>query len=274
MFPQFILSEENQNKAASPLPGKKNQETAAWLHITPPEWIDTVTGPYSGLSVAFICLHDAINVGLSVDYALFQASAHLIYFREEHPHAPQENQAIHYCRFYLDDAALRLYAAGEHIANCIVNLLQIPKEKIKAGKNTSLASSVGKYLIKELPDNEVTCIIRLLALSKAWIDTINYRNEWVHDQPRLIEHPGPGVNYKRKSRWRKPWTGTWEIAIGGDSWDKPETKIEDLLSMVIDAGFALESASFEMTNILYKKLEPKIVRNLVTGELISKNLYG
>lgn len=273
MYPQISLSEENRRKIISSLPGQINQETGAWLRITPPEWIDAVTGPNSSLSVSFICLLDAVNVGLSVDYALFQAHVHLSYFREEHVDAPQEKQAIDYCRFYVDDAALRIYAAGEHIANAIINLLKLQDNDLKIGRNASLATTVGKHLIKNFPELHVTQIVKEISKNDAWIDTINYRNEWVHNQPRLIAHPGPGVNYKRRTRWRQPWEGVWLMSHGGDTWDKPEITIENLLSMVTKAGFALEKMSFEMSNLLYKELEPKITRNLDTGELIPKNIY-
>lgn len=273
MYPQISLSEEKKLEIISNLPGIINQKTAEWFHITPPEWIDSATGPNSSISISFICLSDALNVALSVDYALFQAHVNLTYFREEHPDAPKEKQAVDYCHFYIDDAALRIYAAGEHIANSIVNLLNISKENLKLSNHASLATAVGHYLIKDRPKSQVTPIVEELGKSGAWIDTINYRNEWVHNQPRLIEHPGPGVNYKRRSRWRQWGKDSWMMGLGGDTWDKPETTIDNLLVMVTRAGFTLEKTVLEMSDLLYKEMEPKIIRNFETGKLIPVHIY-
>ena len=230
-------------------------------------------GPFSTLSVAFICLLDAVNVALGVDYALFQAYIHLEFFRNDSPNVPQEDQAIYYSRFYIDDAALRMYAAGEHIANSIINLVGISKKDIESKGKVSLAGAVGNFLLKKQPNLQVTQIVKNLAECQAWVDVINYRNEWVHNQPRLVEHPGPGVNYKRRSRWKEVWKDTYFIGIGGNTWDRAEVTIDNLLVTAKEAGFALEKAISELSDLLYKELEPKIIRNQETGELIPKDLF-
>jgi hypothetical protein len=52
-------------------------------------------------------------------------------------------------RFYLDDAALRMYAAAECLAAAVAAMLDVPKaaiRTIKEKKPTSDHAAIGKYL--------------------------------------------------------------------------------------------------------------------------------
>ena len=85
---------------------------------------------------------------MSVVYALRKAYENPIWYQEQAPDAPKEIEACRFAKFYADDAALRLYASAEHIANFIIYFLDIPSDQIKLYKksNASIASAVGKYL--------------------------------------------------------------------------------------------------------------------------------
>lgn len=56
----------------------------------PVDLIGVKAGPLTRLDVATVCLRDASEVACEVVYALRQAYASLVWFREEHPQAPRE----------------------------------------------------------------------------------------------------------------------------------------------------------------------------------------
>ena len=208
-------------------------------------------GPKKRLDIATVCLHDASEVACEVVYALDQAYASLVWFREVHPQAPLETEACIRGKFYADDAALRLYATAEHIANFIVAFLEIEKSTLGPyeEKNASHAHVVGKYLMKEMPTHEISMAVKDLLTEKNWGKAMNYRNMWVHEQPPLIE--GVGTVYERKGRWTKTEHG-YALGIGGG--DKPQYTIDSLLEMVLSTSHALMKLLGTLTEILYARL--------------------
>lgn len=206
-------------------------------------------GPDKKLDVAAVCLRDASEVACDVAYALGQAFASLVWFREEHPKAPLETEARVLGKFYTDDAALRLYATAEHIANFILAFLGIEKSVLEPyeEKNASRAHVVGKYLISEMPTHAITLAIKDLLSEETWGRVMHYRNIWVHEQPPLIE--GVGIVYERKERWTKTEFGYAGAGIGYG--DKPQYTVDHLLEMVCSASHALMKVLEKLTNILF-----------------------
>jgi len=96
---------------------------------------------------------------------------------------------------------LRLYATAEHIANFIVAFLEIEKRKLESFKQTNVSHAriVGKYLMNEMPSDEITLAVNDLVAGKNWAKAMCYRNIWVHEQPPLIE--SVAIVYERKGRW-------------------------------------------------------------------------
>src|SRR5215213_169591 len=92
-----------------------------------PDFISRQFPPGSDIPIAAVCLQDATLTLKEVRYALFESIAHIVWYREKQE-PPDENAAVFFGKFYADDAALRLYAAGEHLASSLVNMLQIKKE--------------------------------------------------------------------------------------------------------------------------------------------------
>lgn len=255
MSPIVNLSKERRNQIDTKLPGVITIQR--WLVLTRPEWVDAKAGPQSRLSVALICLHDAARVACEVDYALSQAYTYVAWYRHEHPQAPLESDARFYGKFYADDSALRLYAAAEHVAEFIKALLRIDRAKLKPYKQKydSCASAVGNYMVAEMPNHDITSIIKRLLDEGSWGETTAYRNLWVHEQPPLVE--GPGIAYKRQSRWREgPVSGSYMMGMGGDTWDEPKRTLDNLLEVVLQAALAFGKTLSELSELLFKKLEP------------------
>lgn len=206
------------------------------------------------LDVAVICFQDAYKVAQEVSHALDQAHSHLAWNRQERPEGPAEFDAISLERFYADDVALRLYAAGEHTANFIADFLDIAEDDLKQYKEennlASRAAIVGTYMVKQMPDHVITAAIKKLRTEKNWDKTMKYRNKWVHDQPPLME--GMGIIYKRKPRATKR-EGYTDVFIGGR--DAPTLNIDDLIEMASSASQAFVEYMIDLLDILITRLE-------------------
>src|SRR5215218_1723998 len=125
----------------SQLPNVKDVRKAA-LQLQP-DFISFGFPPGSTIPIAAVCLHDVTATLQEVRHALFQSLAYILWYRErEDP--PDEHKAVFFGRFYVDDAALRLYAAGEHLAEAIVCMLEISSSALndyrKSGKNNNHGS--------------------------------------------------------------------------------------------------------------------------------------
>jgi len=242
------LSEKQWTEINAKLP--KAVEIQSRL-LLPVDLIAAKAGPKRRIEIAVVCLRDASEVACEVVYALGQAHASLVWFREEHLNAPLEAEACFRGKFYADDAVLRLYATAEHVANFIVALLEIDKPALEPyeQKNASRAHVVGKYMIAEMPTHDITSIIQQLLDEKNWGKAMNYRNFWVHDQPPLIE--GVGIVYERKGRWTKTEHG---YALGIGVGDKPQYTVDSLLEMVSSASHALMKALAALSEILFNRL--------------------
>jgi len=188
--------------------------------------------PETKIDLAAVCLRDSVDVTCDVVYALRKANENLIWYREQHPEAPLEIEACRFAKFYADDAALRLYAAAEHIANFIVYFLDISDDDIKDYRknNASIASTVGKYMNATFPSHDISQCVNELLKKDSWRKTMKYRNHWVHEQPPLME--GQGIVYERRSRLQKTENG---YSVGITLGDKPKFTIDSLLTMVTNA---------------------------------------
>jgi hypothetical protein len=258
------LSESSQQEINRKLPNAGKE--LGWLACLPQEWVDHLAGPESTLPTAKVCLHDAASVACQVDYALEQAYAHLVWFRQECPDAPKESEAHHYGRFYADDAALRLYSAAEHIASFIVAFLTISNNDLKKyrkdDKSVARAVVVGKYLREQKTDHSITSIIDRL-LSDEWGLVRNYRNDWVHNKPPILD--GPGLDYKRTSRWSS--IGEAQMLLWGVRY-APDHTLDSLLDAILKAALDLKTALSELIDLFFQELEVLgIKRDVVAGTI-------
>jgi hypothetical protein len=145
--------------------------------------------------------------------------------------------------------ALRLYSAGEHTANFVINFLNISKADFKPYKDkyTSMQTAVGNYMKKERPADPITSSIDRLLAEPRWYKTIEYRNTWVHKQPPLME--GLGILYSRSNAI---WDGGDRFLGGGDA---PAYSLDSLLDMVTAASHAFVNHLSELSDILLNYLK-------------------
>lgn len=182
----------------------------------------------STIPIAAVCLQDATSVLQEARYALLEAIAHLVWHREKSESA-SEHLALFFGKFYADDVALRLYAAAEHLANAIVNILDIEsglaefKKSIKLGVSSKQAI-VGQYLAKYHPTHEITKAVLFLRDSKDWKKTRDYRDDWVHGKPPILK--GLGVEYERRNRLIVT-SNTIGVTFG--SGDEPTHSVDELV---------------------------------------------
>jgi hypothetical protein len=208
-----------------------------------PELVSFRFTPDSTIPVASVCLHDAFYMLADASYAFHEILAHRAWYLEKRE-TPVERTAIHFTRFYADDVALRLYAAGEHLANAIINMLEIKKQDLipYEKKRTSKQVIVWKYLEREDPAHTITQAVKKLALSKELLATLSYRNDWVHGKPPIIK--GLGIQYERRKRWE---ISDKRIGLSGGGGDKPKYSDEDLINMVKPALFVFAEVLTDIT---------------------------
>jgi len=213
-------------------------------------------GPKSTVDISLVNLRDASEVACEVEYALYEALSY--YVRLNGSDNQDKNLFIQRSKFYVDDAALRLYAAAEHVANFIQNFLAIESSRLESYKKdnrTSFASTIGNFLISEMPSLEITKAIKDLVSEPNWQKTILYRNRWVHEQPPLLKEMG--MAYMRKSRWKKTHDGNYALGIGlGDSADYT---LDELIEMVLSAYSKFAVLLEKIANIAFEFLRDKNV---------------
>jgi hypothetical protein len=228
-----LLDEVTLESINQQLPSIKNLEKIV-LQIQP-DFISTKFKPDSTIPTATVCLQDAVNTLAEARYALHEVIAHKIWYLEKS--GPKNVPAsVFFGRFYADDIALRLYSAGEHLAEAIVDFLEINEQELNPYRNKKVSRQVivGNYLRNEKPSHPVTQAVLSLADSSEWQKTIKYRNDWVHSQPPLVK--GLGIVYKRGQRWKLSDTeNSYKLELGDG--DELEYSVDDLLKFIQPALF-------------------------------------
>lgn len=227
-----------------------------------PDLISLGTGLNSPIPIAAVCLQDLTCTLQEAKYALFEAYAHIAWYREI-KESPEEENAIFFGKFFADDAALRLYAAGEHFANSIINMLEIESalrlfkqsNKAKKKSTSSAQAIVGLYLKENFPAHEITKAIQMLSNSNEWKEVSKYRNAWVHSKPPIVE--GAGLSYQRKNRLKRSdnWIG---ISFGGG--DPSEYTIDSLVETIKEAMHVFTDAT-KIVVLYYQTLLREKVKN-------------
>lgn len=232
-----MLDDSDLEKYGQELPDLDNLQELV-LQLPSPDFLSISLLPnksyQSWFPIASVCFSDAYHTLWCAHYALYEIIAHGIwYLRKKEP--PNEAAAALFGRFYVDDIALRLYSAGEHLANGIIMMLGIGDKDLKPYKErrTSQQSIVAYYLRKEKISHPITkAVIRLEGL-KEWQATMDYRRKLVHKQPPTVKELG--IVYKRKIRWELSPTGKEYILRGGG--DKPEYSVDELVEFIKPAIF-------------------------------------
>ena len=205
-----------------------------------PDFISIPFAPESNIPEALVCLQDVVHTFREARYALHEVSAHKVWYLEKKD-PPNEKTAISFRRFYIDDAALRLYSAGEHLADGLTRMLEIHDRELKPYRQNCMSkqATVGQFLLKERPSHPLTKAVDELARSENWCKTRRYRDEWVHEQPPTMK--GLGIVYKRGKRWKgSPTKKEYMLGIGGG--DAPEYSVDDVIKFVKAAWFEFSDA--------------------------------
>jgi len=265
---RFLLDDETIKRISEELPDF--DEMAMTVMKLAPDLISAKYDPHSNVPVAAVCLRDALNVLLQIRIGLNECLQHKIWYREK-SEPPSEQLAVIFMRFYIDGMVSRLYAAGEHLANAIISMLEISEEQLsKYRKNrVSQQSIIGHYLINEKRDHIITKAVHTLISTDAWNKTIQYRNDVVHEQPPTVS--GLGTVYSRKRRWVKSESEeTVKLSLGGG--DEPDYSIDEVLDFVKPSIFEFISL-FEVVVDFYVDLIGK--RSIdITDRGISMNLLS
>lgn len=202
------------------------------------------------LQLSLVCLRDAAETACMMKFSLWEAFAHLRWFREEVPEAPAEADAVFWARYFADNAALRLYPAAEDIAQFVVVFLGIGGISLDSSKKTSKAAKVGKYLRREMPNDRVTHVICKLTEDRDYKETIEYRNVWVHEQPPRLR--GAGIVWERKSRHEKIGDCVRvRLSLG----DEPSLDIDCLLNTVSGGVRAFDTLLYSLNQMLREELK-------------------
>jgi len=237
-----------------------------------PDMISVAFHPESDVPVAAVCVMDAVHTIAGARYALLECYAHGTYYRDV-TQPPQEMMAVWFERYYVDDVVHRLYAAAEHIANGLLLMFEIGDDPLKRFKKraTSQQTTVGRLLLQEHPDREISKSIKALTESTEWDAAMSYRGKLVHQQPPLVS--GLGIVYRRKRRWRPTPKGSFYLGIGGG--DPSEFQPSELIATCRGALFRLvtvwDVSMAEFMEVLRQKggIHRRPDGTLVMGDVVS-----
>jgi hypothetical protein len=112
--------------------------------------------------------------------ALIEADACKVFYEECDPN-PIE--AVYRCRFYLDDAVLRLCSSREHLLQC-VNLYWGLIPINSRGLFVKVITAAEKSNLPEVSGSVTTSLRGLLGAD--WAECTKYRNNWVHNERPAI----------------------------------------------------------------------------------------
>lgn len=165
----------------------------------------------SPIPIAGVSFIDCYHTLAATRYALSQYLVQGAYHREVEAN---ESAAVWLERYYLDDTALRLYSAAEHLADGITKMLEISQ----LGGPVSTWAKLKKHLVKEHPADSVTQQMVAVSATDEWKLAIGYRGKWVHNQPPTVK--GLGMVYHRRQRWDVSPDGIKRLVMSGG--DEPE----------------------------------------------------
>jgi hypothetical protein len=230
---RFLLDDETIERITKELPELERLGMAV-MKLSP-DFISIKYPAESNIPVAAVCLQDTLNSLLQVRIGLNECIQHKIWYREK-CNPPNEELAVIFMRFYIDGIVSQLYAAGEHLANAIICMLELTESGLEKYRNNRVSqqSILGHYLANEQATNPVTKAVLSLAKSKEWGKSMSYRGNWVHEQPPTVSGLGPV--YKRGRRWvQSEDKKSFKLGIG--SGDEAEYSIDEVLKFVQPAIF-------------------------------------
>jgi hypothetical protein len=224
-----LIDKETYKRAYQELPDTNRLRRR--IACLSPDFISSKYEPKSIFPVASVCFQDASRVLSESLYAMHESLAYKIW-NQEKKEGYTDITRIYFSKFYADDTALRLYSAAEHLAKAVICIFEIPDSELISSKARSRLNKVREILTKEEPTHKITTEINKLYDFNEWKQTIRYRNEWVHQQPPLVE--GLGISFQRKLRWvYSKADKNYKLAIGKG--DEAKYSIDDLHGFIFPA---------------------------------------
>lgn len=220
--------------------------------------------PDRDVPIAAVCLGDLAHTLGEIWMATFESRAHRAWYRDVRE-SPSVMTSLWTENYFLDDAALRLYSGGEHLANAIVSMLGLGKPELDpfAQRHSSLQRAVGNYLLKVRPDLPHADVVRQLLRCGEWDSAIRYRNDWVHAQPPHLT--GLGIVFKRQRRWRVDDEGGANLYVGQG--DQPTLTVEELRRIIETAFRALVTGAEQIMDVYRAMLERAGIRFTDRGRM-------
>jgi len=207
---------------------------ADWAVALHPDFISIAFPHESEIPVASVALSDCAHTLYATRFALHEYLACGIYFRQ-HAEPLNEMLAVHREIYYLDDAALRLYSAAEHLAEAVRCMLDRTDSDLAPYRKRGMSrwARIAAYLEDKHPTSPITHAFASLSNDEDWRLAIRYRGAWVHNQPPTIH--GLGLIYQRQKKWQKLPDGGWRLAIRRG--ETPEFTTDQLGAAFIAAIF-------------------------------------
>ena len=219
--------------------------------------------PYdSDIPIALVCLRDCQT---AIGQCLYASRQYCIQGRA-HRECPEPSlmMAAWVERFYLEDTAMRLYSAAEHVALGVACLMQITESELTVIKATSLWERVRKSLRARSASGPIPDIMNSLRRSSAWKFAMAYRGRVVHNEPPRLA--GLGIQYERRRRWQRAPDGsmTLQIMAHGDS---PRHSTDDVRLKLLEACEAFIPVALAVMAEITSQLEEAGVVFVAPGKI-------
>ncbi len=182
--------------------------------------------------------------------ALIEAEACKVFYGELEPN-PVE--AVYRCRFYLDDAALRLCSSCEHLLQAVISYWCL---KVPEGDGSLLEKVITAADNKPQLSGEVVTSLR--GLAEDWALCKKYRNDWVHNERPGIEELGWEVSFKSWAKDEPPDIAR-DLKDSGYSVTGPGTSVRIGAGLKIDDFLRIVTTAYGQLFGAYECLVPLIV---------------
>lgn len=140
------------------------------------------------LRLSYVRFRDAVEKLRNAHYAMTQALGVRKYYSAQSVSAKDENavKADWYSRFYMDYVPLLLCSAVNHCLTGVVELHAL-KEELPHYKGDYLLKKLVNWAYTEASDGAISGALSKLDSSHSWSVILNYRNDWVHNKPPIVE---------------------------------------------------------------------------------------
>jgi len=159
-----------------------------------PRWADWFVGSEARTEPALRGLWDGWHLLCEAKLALIESEACWVWYSELR-NPPNETSAKYFCRYYLDDAALRLAASSWHMLSSLREHLDFKLGKAE-GRKPLLARTIDA-LERKKHRSPVLGWLRGLNSNHAWQQCSSYRDRWCHNRRPALAGVGSILTFSR-----------------------------------------------------------------------------